>query len=73
MTLDDIIRFFQAFGSTVLWSVVSIVIVAIVFELLQRRYHLLNEVFHDNGVAAGILAASFVLGIFYAVTQIVIS
>jgi uncharacterized membrane protein YjfL (UPF0719 family) len=69
---DEIIRFFQALGTTLLWSVVSIAIVAIVFEILQRRYHLLDEVFHENSVAAGVLAGSFVLGIFYTVTQIVI-
>ena len=73
MSSDDIVRFLQALGTTVLWSVVSIVIVAVVFELLQRRYHLLREVFHENSVAAGILAASLVLGIFYTVTQIVVS
>jgi len=73
LSFDDIVRFFQALGSTLIWSVVSVVIVALVFELLQRRYHLLNEVFHENSAAAAILAGSFVLGIFYTVTQIVIS
>jgi uncharacterized membrane protein YjfL (UPF0719 family) len=73
MNVGELLRFLQALGSTVLWSVVSIVIVAVVFELLQRRYHLLREVFHENSVAAGILAGSFVLGIFYTVTQIVIA
>jgi uncharacterized membrane protein YjfL (UPF0719 family) len=73
MSFDDIVRFFQALGSTVLWSVVATAIVAVIFELLQRRYHLLKEVFHDNSVAAGILAGGLALGIFYAVTQIVIS
>ena len=60
--------------SLLFWRAIlgNIVIVAIVFELLQRRYHLLNEA-RDNSLAAGFLAASFVLGIFYAVTQIVIS
>jgi uncharacterized membrane protein YjfL (UPF0719 family) len=73
MSTDDLVRFSQALGTTLLWSLVSIVIVAVVFEVLQRRYHLLNEVFHENSVAAGILAGSLVLGIFYTVTQIVIS
>ena len=72
MTGDDIVRFFQALGSTILWSVVSIIIVAVVFEILQRRYKLLDEVFKENSVAAGVLAGSLVLGIFYTVTQIVI-
>ena len=69
---DQIVRFLQALGSTVLWSVVSIVIVAIVFELLEKRYHLLDEIFKENSVAAGIFGASLVLGIFYTVTQVVI-
>jgi uncharacterized membrane protein YjfL (UPF0719 family) len=69
---DEVVRFFQALGSTVLWSIVSIVIVAIVFEILEKRYRLLDEIFKENSVAAAILAASFVIGIFYTVTQIVI-
>jgi uncharacterized membrane protein YjfL (UPF0719 family) len=69
---DDIVRFFQALGSTLLWSVVSIVIVAVVFEILERRYHLMDEIFKENSTAASILAGSFVIGIFYTVTQIVI-
>jgi uncharacterized membrane protein YjfL (UPF0719 family) len=69
---DDVIRFFQALGSTILWSVVSIVIVAVVFEILEKRYRLLDEIFKENSTAAAILAGSFVLGIFYTVAQIVI-
>jgi len=69
---DDLVRFFTSLGSTVLWSVVAIVIVAIVFELLEKRYRLLDEIFKENSVAAAVLGGSFVLGIFYTVTQIVI-
>jgi uncharacterized membrane protein YjfL (UPF0719 family) len=69
---DEVIRFFQALGSTLLWSVVSVVIVALVFELLEKRYRLLDEIFKENSVAAAILGGSIVLGIFYTVTQIVI-
>jgi uncharacterized membrane protein YjfL (UPF0719 family) len=69
---DDIVRFLQALGSTILWSVVSIVLVAVVFEILNRRYHLMKEIFEENSTAAAILAGSFVVGVFYTVTQIVI-
>jgi uncharacterized membrane protein YjfL (UPF0719 family) len=69
---DEIIRFFSALGSTLLWSVVSIVIVAVVFEILDKRYHLMDEIFKENSTAAAILAGSFVVGIFYTVTQVVI-
>lgn len=69
---EDVTRFLAALGSTVLWSLVSIAIVAVVFELLEKRYRLLDEIFKENSVAAAILGGSFVLGIFYAVTQIVI-
>jgi uncharacterized membrane protein YjfL (UPF0719 family) len=69
---DEVVRFFQALGSTLLWSVVSILIVAVVFEVLEKRYRLMDEIFKENSVAAAILGGSFVLGIFYAVTQIVI-
>jgi uncharacterized membrane protein YjfL (UPF0719 family) len=69
---DEVIRFFQALGSTLLWSVVSIVIVALVFEILEKRYRMLDEIFKENSIAAAILAGSFVIGIFYTVAQIVI-
>ena len=69
---DEVVRFLQALGSTLLWSIVSIVIVAVVFEVLEKRYRLLDEIFKENSVAAAILAASFVIGIFYTVAQIVI-
>jgi len=69
---DELVRFFAGLGSTVLWSAVSIVIVAVVFEILDRRYHLMDEIFKENSTASAILAGSFVIGIFYTVTQIVI-
>jgi uncharacterized membrane protein YjfL (UPF0719 family) len=69
---DEFVRFLSALGSTVLWSVVSILIVAVVFEILDKRYHLMDEIFKENSVAAGVLAGSFVVGVFYTVTQIVI-
>ena len=69
---EDIVRFFQNLGATVLWSVVAIIIVAIVFEVLDRRYKLMKEIFDENSTAAAILAGSFVLGVLYTVTQIVI-
>jgi uncharacterized membrane protein YjfL (UPF0719 family) len=69
---EDLVRFFQALGSTVLWSAVAIVLVFIVFEILNRRYQLVREIFEENSIAAAVLAGSFVLGIFYTVAQIVI-
>ncbi len=69
---DEVIRFFQALGGTILWSAVSIIIVAVVFELLNLRYRLMNEIFEENSTAAAVLAGSFVIGIFYTVTQVVI-
>ncbi len=68
----DIERFFVSLGNTILWSAVSILIVVLIFELLQRRYRLMDEIFHENSTAAAILAGSFVFGIFYVVTQVVI-
>jgi hypothetical protein len=59
-------------GNTVLWTFVSIALVLLVTELLNWRYHLLDEIFHENSTAAAILAGAFVLGIFYTVVQIVI-
>ncbi len=69
---DEVIRFFQALGSTILWSVVAIVIAGVVFEILEKRYKLLDEIFQQNSTDAAIFAGSIVLGIFYTVAQIVI-
>jgi uncharacterized membrane protein YjfL (UPF0719 family) len=69
---DEVVRFFQALGSTILWSVVAILIAAVVFELLEKRYHLMDEIFKENSTAAAVFAGSIVLGIFYTVAQIVI-
>jgi uncharacterized membrane protein YjfL (UPF0719 family) len=69
---DEVVRFFQSLGTTILWSIVAIVIVAVVFEILEKRYRLIDEIFKENSTAAAILAGSFVLGIFYTVAQIVV-
>ena len=68
----DISVFLAALGSTLLWSLVSIAIATLLFEVLERRYHLMKEIFDENSTAAAVFAGSFVLGIFYVVTQIVI-
>ena len=57
---------------TGLWTAVSIALVVVVIEVLNWRYHLLEEIFTENSTAASIFAGSFVIGIFYAVVQIVI-
>jgi len=69
---DEVVRFFQALGSTILWSVVAIILAALVFEILEKRYRLMDEIFKENSTAAAIFAGSIVLGIFYTVAQIVI-
>jgi len=68
----DIERFLLSLGTTVLWSAVAILLVIIVFEALNLKYKLMNEIFEENSIAAAVLAASFVIGIFYTVVQIVI-
>ena len=42
------------------------------WESTAVYYRLLNEIFQENSVAAAIFAGSFVVGIFYTVTQIAI-
>jgi len=69
---DEVVRFLQALATTILWSFVAIVLVAVVFEVMDRRYKLIDEIFKENSIAAAILAGSFVIGIFYTVSQIVI-
>ena len=73
MSGDDVREFFEHLGAVALYTAVSVVIVLIVFEVLNRRYNLMHEVFEENSAAAGIFAGSFVLGIFYAFTQIMLS
>jgi hypothetical protein len=68
----EIQKLLVGLGNTVLWSIVSIALVIIVFEVLDRKYRLISEIFDENSTAAAILAGAFVLGIFYTVTQIVI-
>jgi hypothetical protein len=69
----EIERFLTALGSTLVWSIVSILLVAIIFEIMQRRYGLMREVFEENSTAAGILAGSIILSISYIVVQIIIN
>jgi uncharacterized membrane protein YjfL (UPF0719 family) len=68
----EVQRFLVGLGNTLLWSVVAVVLVIVVFEILNRKYRLMSEIFDENSTAAAILAGSFVIGIFYTVTQIVI-
>lgn len=68
----EIERFLLSLGTTVLWSAVAIALVVIVFEVLNLKYRLMSDIFEQNSVAAAVLAASFVIGIFYTVVQIVI-
>lgn len=68
----EIERFLTALGSTLVWSLVSVLLVALVFEIMQRRYGLMREVFEENSTAAGVLAGSIILGISYIVVQIII-
>ena len=68
----EIERFLSALASTLVWSLVAIILVAVIFELMQRRYGLMREIFDENSTAAGILAASIILGVSYVVVQIII-
>jgi hypothetical protein len=65
-------RFASALGSTLIWSLVSILIVALLFEIMQRRYGLMREIFDENSTAAAILAGSIIVSISYIVVQIII-
>lgn len=71
--MDDVERFLRDAGTVLLWTAVAVAVAFIVFEILNRRFQLVREIFEENSVAAGVLAGSFVLGIFYTITQIVIS
>ena len=68
----DVERVLVGIGNTILWTLVSVVLVVLVVELLNWLYHLIDEIFRENSASAAILAAAFVLGIFYTVVQIVI-
>lgn len=68
----EVERFLTGLGVTLLWSIVATLIVVVLFEVLQIKYRLLDEIFKENSVAAAVVAAAFILGIFYTVAQIVI-
>jgi uncharacterized membrane protein len=67
----DVARLLGALVSTVLWSLVAILLAVALFEVLEKRWKLIREIFDENSTAAAIFAGSFVLGIFYTVAQIV--
>ena len=69
---ETVQHFAVALGNTLIWSFVAILLVAFVFELMQRRYGLMREIFEENSTAAGILAGAIVLGVSYVVVQIII-
>lgn len=71
MDADSVARFASALGSTLLWTLISVLLALGVFWVIDRRYGLAKEIFEENSIAAGILAASFVLGVFYTVATIV--
>jgi uncharacterized membrane protein YjfL (UPF0719 family) len=67
---EPLVTFLQQVGTTIVWSVVAVIIAALVFEILEKRYRLIDEIFKENSTAAAIFAGSVVLGIFYTVAQI---
>jgi uncharacterized membrane protein YjfL (UPF0719 family) len=70
---DDVRQFFEDLGLVILWSAVAVAVAMLVFEVLNRRYNLMHEIFEENSVAAGVFGGAFVFGIFYAIAQIVVS
>lgn len=72
MSGDDVRDFFRDLGVVLLWSAVSLAVALLVFEVLNRRYQLMREIFEENSVGAAIIGGSFVLGVFYAVARIVV-
>jgi uncharacterized membrane protein YjfL (UPF0719 family) len=67
---EQFMTFLQQVGSTIVWSIIAVVIAGVVFELLEKRYKLIDEIFKENSTAAAVFAGSIVLGIFYTVAQI---
>ena len=67
---EPLMTFLQQVGTTIVWSVVAVIIAAVVFEILEKRYRLIDEIFKENSTAAAIFAGSVVIGIFYTVAQI---
>ena len=71
--MGDVAQFFRNVATIALYTVVAVVVALAVFEVLNRRFHLMREIFEENSVAAGVFGGAFVLGIFYTVAQIVVS
>ncbi len=73
MDSEAVQRFFAGLGMVVLWSVVTIGIIMVVLEFLDRRYGVMKQIFGpEDATDAAIFLGAFVLGVFYMVTQFVI-
>lgn len=66
-------QFFENVASILLYTGVAVIVAMLVFEVLNRRFHLEREIFEENSVAAGVFGGAFVLGIFYTIAMIVVS
>ena len=73
MDSEDVKHFFRNVGSIALYTGVAVAVAMLVFEVLNKRFQLMREIFEENSVAAGVFGGAFVLGIFYTIAQIVVS
>lgn len=73
MSGDDVRDFFETLGQILLYTAVAVGVALLVVEYAVRHFDLIREIKEENNVAAGVLAGAFVLGIFYTVTQIVVT
>ncbi|MER3405811.1 MAG: hypothetical protein C4289_12195 [Chloroflexota bacterium] len=64
-------RFAIGLLNTVVWSAVSLAFVFVVFEALNRRYQLMQEIFEENNAGAGALAGAIILAIAFVVGMVV--
>ena len=70
---EAIQQFFTGLLNVLVWSLVSIGIIFVVVELLDRRYGVIKQIFGpEDATDAAIFLGAFVLGVFYMVTNFVI-
>ena len=66
-----LVRFLIGLANTIIWSAVSLVFIFAVFEVLNRRYHLMREIFEENNPGAGALAGAIILAVAFVVGMVV--
>lgn len=69
-----LLGYIQGIFNVLLWSAISLVIIFVVVEILDRKYGAVKHIFGpEDATDSAIFLGAIILGIFYMVTQFVIN